>query len=189
MAHQTPPAVQHQITLLASKSPLDRQKAAMQLGKLGHPDAVEPLIEQLWNEHDKVVRSNIILALEYLKDDRAVKPLLQMLRSEFEPIRGKQMLRVIIRLAGASVAPQLLQVLNAHRNVAVQREIVDLLGDIRLQEAIDPLLNLLNRISYQEAFVNQELRTSIMRALGLLRAEAAVLPTAPIIGGGSRPRA
>lgn len=184
MPSDIPPEVQRHIALLSQRSALERQKAAMMLGRLHHPAAVDPLIDLLWLEQDKVVRSNAIQALEYIRDDRAVQPLLQMLRSEFEPIRARHMLRVAIKLAGPSIAPTLVQMLNTHKSAAIQREIVDLLGEIRYVDALFPLLDILQSLDYQEAYHNQELRTAVLRVLGLLQDHRAVEPLISLLESG-----
>lgn len=161
---------------LRSSSALTRQRAAKALARRGDPQAVIPLLDQLWQEHDKVVRSQIINALEQIGDARVVEPLLQMLHSETDEVRAEHMLHVIIRLAGPSVAPSLIDILMMHRSYGVRREIVKLLGNIRYQDALYPLLDQLEMLDYQQAYHNQALRTAILRALGQLR-DARALPT------------
>lgn len=181
---QTPPAVQRHIDKLTAKSALERQNAATALGKLHHPHAVEPLIDLLWNEQDKVVRSRAIQALAFINDDRAVEPLIVMLRSEFDPVRGRDMLRVVTKLGGPSTADRLVQLLNNHKSPSIQRQIVDMLGEIRYQAAVEPLLMLLSQLDYQDHYHNQELRTAVFRVLGLLRDRRAVEPLLRILEAG-----
>lgn len=181
---QTPAAVQRHIERLQDSSALERQNAATALGKLHHPDAVEPLINLLWNEKDKVVRSRAIQALEFIGDERAVEPLITMLRSEFDPVRGKDMLRVATKLGGPTIAGRLLQLLNNHKSPPIQRQIVDMLGEIRYAAAVEPLLELLGRLDYQDHYHNQELRTAVLRVLGLLRDVRAVEPLLRLLESG-----
>lgn len=182
--NDAPPGLQRHIEALQSDSALERQNAATALGKLHHPAAVEPLIDLLWNERDKVVRSRAIQALEFINDPRAVEPLLTMLRSEFDAVRGRDMLRVVTKLGGPNVAGRLLQLLNNHKSPTLQRQIVDMLGEIRYAAAVDPLLDLLSRLDYQDHYHNQELRTAVLRVLGLLRDERAVEPLLRLLESG-----
>lgn len=162
------------LTLLNTDSALERQKAARSLGRSRDADAVEPLLDRLWQEQDKVVRSAIIDALNRIGDQRVVEPLLQMLRSEVDPVRGEQILTVVIRLGGPSIADELLTLLSIQRSPFIQVEIVRLLGKIRYQNAVQPLMDLLAQLDYQQSYHNQSLRTAALRSLGELRDPRAV---------------
>lgn len=170
---------------LRSSSALQRQQAAQALAALRDPAAVPSLLDQLWQESDKVVRSQIIVALDRIGDQRVVEPLLQMLRSEIDEVRAQQMLAVVIRLAGPSVAEPLLDILATHRSYSIRREIVALLGQIRLTAALYPLLDLLAQLDYQQTYHNQGLRTAVLRALGQLRDARAVPPLLALLAKGT----
>ena len=71
--------------LRAAREPSVRRIAALVLGKLGDPHAVDPLIERLRQDEDERVRAAAAVSLGDLGDDRAVDPLIEHLGNAPSP--------------------------------------------------------------------------------------------------------
>src|SRR5690606_28821754 len=65
-----------------------RSTAALILGKIGDPQAADPLIESL-NESNFWIQMSAIMALGYIKDPRAVAPLIQKLSYQDNDSRNR----------------------------------------------------------------------------------------------------
>jgi len=64
-----------------------RAQAALKLGELGHPVAIEPLITALKDKHP-LVRSNAARALGNIGDERAIEPLTALTQEDLEKDKG-----------------------------------------------------------------------------------------------------
>jgi HEAT repeat protein len=72
--------------MLSEDDETSRWKAAEMLGRMGDPDAVEPLIDTLWDD-DPRVRLKAAWALGQIGDPRAINPLRRLYRMENEGAR------------------------------------------------------------------------------------------------------
>ncbi|WP_204102917.1 MULTISPECIES: HEAT repeat domain-containing protein [Spirulina sp. CCY15215] len=80
-------AVPHLIRLLRDICPLVRVSAAYGLGRNTSVDAVEPLIEQYYQDWNGYVRKGIIWALGNCRDRRSVGLLTKALRTDISAVR------------------------------------------------------------------------------------------------------
>jgi HEAT repeat protein len=74
------------IRMLTDDDEINRWKAAESLGRMGDPDAVEPLIGSLWDD-DSRVRLKAAWALGQIGDPRAIVPLKRLYRMEKEDMQ------------------------------------------------------------------------------------------------------
>jgi len=65
-----------------------RAQAAWELGELGHPVAIEPLITALRYDEYPPVRSNAARALGSIGDERAIEPLTALTQEDLEKDKG-----------------------------------------------------------------------------------------------------
>lgn len=75
------------INLLGEACPLIRVSAAYALGRNPSPDAVEPLIEQLEQDWNGYVRKGVVWALGNCRDQRALTPLVDALKTDIPAVR------------------------------------------------------------------------------------------------------
>lgn len=126
-----------------------RPLVASTLGQIGDRRAVEPLIEAL-RDPDKLVRYHAALALGKLKDRRAVEPLIYALFDEMPPIGPDPLTGdpMTVRAAAAQALGELkaekavpaLKVLLKDENRGIRRTVIQALGRIGNEEAINALL-------------------------------------------------
>jgi HEAT repeat protein len=76
----------HYLNLLSDENPINRWKGAVSLGRMGDPQAVEPLINALGDE-DVRVRLKTIWALGVIGDSRAIPSLKKLYRIESDDTR------------------------------------------------------------------------------------------------------
>lgn len=76
----------HFIRMLSEDNEASRWKAAESLGRMRDPDAVEPLIDTLWDD-DSRVRLKAAWALGQIGDTRAITPLRRLYRMENEGVQ------------------------------------------------------------------------------------------------------
>jgi HEAT repeat protein len=74
------------IRMLSNDDETRRWKAAESLGRMRDPDAVDPLIDTLWDD-DSRVRLKAAWALGQIGDNRAIPPLRRLYRMENEGVR------------------------------------------------------------------------------------------------------
>ena len=74
------------IRMLSEDNETSRWKAAESLGRMRDPEAVDPLIDTLWDD-DSRVRLKAAWALGQIGDIRAIPPLRRLYRMENESVR------------------------------------------------------------------------------------------------------
>jgi HEAT repeat protein len=74
------------IRMLSEDNETSRWKAAESLGRMRDPEAVDPLIDTLWDD-DSRVRLKAAWALGRIGDIRAIPPLRRLYRMENESVR------------------------------------------------------------------------------------------------------
>lgn len=80
-------AVPALIRLLGDVCPLVRVSVAYALGRNPHPDAVDPLIQQLATDWNGYVRKGLVWALGNSRDRRSISPLLKALATDISAVR------------------------------------------------------------------------------------------------------
>ena len=170
------PSVEPLISALEHPDGDVRWKAAIALGEIGDQRAIEPLIRQL-SDTDRFVKSRVAhalgmigapavhplirtlregdgnlrwgaaIALGRIKDPQAVEPLIQALADKYENVRaeaaaslasiGKPAITPLIRFLKYSVGGMRIEVMNA-------------LGELHANDAIEPLVQMLEKADEQE---------------------------------------
>jgi HEAT repeat protein len=171
-----PRAVEPLIILLKDKDRHLRRDSAKALGKLGDPRAVEPLI-LLLKDKDQNLRSNSVIALGKIADPRAVEPLIGVLKDKDSLVRkaavealdklgwkpqnkreeafyliGKQDWDGCVKIGAPAVEPLIL-LLKGGEDRHIYNEIVKTLGEIGDRRAVEPLLNLLEKVESNKEIV------------------------------------
>jgi len=80
-------AIPHLIYLLTDTCPLVRVSAAYGIGRNPSPDAVDPLIAQLYRDWNGYVRKGVVWALGNCRDRRCLNPLIATLRTDIPAVR------------------------------------------------------------------------------------------------------
>jgi HEAT repeat protein len=75
------PTVDELIRKLEEGSSMQRQHAAQELGKLGDPKAIEPLVKRMLSDGDKTVRCSAAVALGKIGKPEAIPGLAEAVRS------------------------------------------------------------------------------------------------------------
>ncbi len=129
---------------------LVRLHAVETLGKTRSPQAVEPLLSVLFNDHDSAVREDAVRALGAIRDSRAVEYLLAAMR---EPGLRTLAVEALGRIGDTRAVPVLVEVLTGTRPPEATRAVTGC-GD-----------------QWNEEFITQ---SAAARALGLIGDEAAI---------------
>lgn len=142
-----------------------RARAATRLGNLGCSNAVNELIKAL-EDPSTYVPLKSAAALGKVKDKKAIKPLINLFKSENPNLRDSAM-RALINM-GEDAVPELLTSLN-HKNAHTRQMSVEALGEISSSGYVEDILKALND---KESTV----RWRAARALGNLGDYAGVKP-------------
>jgi len=119
-----------------------REPAALALGWLNDPRAVEPLIRALETDKHQFVRWRAAGALGNLGDPRAVEPLVRALESdEYNDVRGDAA-RSLGRLGDPRAVEPLVRALRRALGKDLEG-VVWALGELRDEKAVEPLVGLL----------------------------------------------
>lgn len=140
-----PRAVGPLIRLLSDPDRFVKGRAALALGMIGEK-AVGPLITVL-REGDGNQRWGAAIALGKIRDIRAVKPLVRALGDKYENVRAE----AAASLAGIgkpAIAP-LIDFLKFADGTA-RAEVMNTLGDLQATDAIEPLIQLLEKADEDE---------------------------------------
>ena len=144
------PAIPSLVTALRHEEWLVRLHAVEGLGKTRSPQAVEPLLSVLFNDHDSAVREDAVRALGALRDPRAVEYLLIAMR---EPGLRTLAVEALGRIGDTRAVPVLIEVLTGTRPPEATRAVPGC-GD-----------------QWNEEFITQ---SAAARALGMIGDEAAI---------------
>ena len=116
-----------------------RKEAAMALEEIGKP--AEELLIQALGEEDKHVQARAALILGNMGHRRAVEPLIQILGGADYSLR-LEAARALEKVGKQAVEP-LIQILK-HENRDVRVRAIEILGNIRDEKAIEPLIRALD---------------------------------------------
>ncbi len=146
-AKQDEHLIEQLTTLLGATQRQRRARVAMILGYIGGPRATDALLAALQDQSGGV-RLMAAKALGAIGDERAIEPLITLLLRDYFFI-GSAIADTLAQFGEPAVLPLLnllprLGLLERQRGVVVQRWIFEVLGKLKDQRAIPPLLKLLN---------------------------------------------
>lgn len=143
-----------------------RVKAAVQLGEIGDPATVFPLIETLWDE-ERLVKESAIEALGKIGIP-AVLPLFNMLVDYEKREISRELENVLVKV-GKPAVQILVKLINKKNYESYATNIIKILEEIGDQEAVIPLINLLEDNS-------EIIRNCAIKALGKIGDKRAIQP-------------
>ena len=116
-----------------------RAASARALGRIGHPDALEPLVEALDREGAVEVKREIAFALGILGETEAVGPLLEALDREVDATTSAEIAIALGRLGDAAALDALHSLLGSSWGIIRERalEAIALIADAR---SVPPLV-------------------------------------------------
>lgn len=145
-----------------------RASAAVSLGRIGDPRAVDPLIEALQDE-DPEVRKNAAVALGEISDPRAVNPLIEVLDDE-NPEVWRNVTEALGKLGEQAVDPLIMILIDEGQQSSDARSgAARALGKIGDPRAVEPLIVALKDEAYM-------VRSGAASALGEISDPRAVDP-------------
>jgi HEAT repeat protein len=170
------PSVEPLISVLQHPDSDVRWKAAIALGEIGDLRATEPLIRQL-SDSDRFVKSRIAhalgmigapvvrplirvlregdgnqrwgaaIALGIIKDPQAVEPLILALADKYENVRAEAA-AALVAMGEPAIAP-LIRFLK-YSEGTVRIEVMTALGELHASDAIEPLVQMLEKADEEE---------------------------------------
>lgn len=139
---QDPRAIDPLLGLLTDPDRFVKSRAAIALGMIGDP-AVEPLIRAL-REGDGNLRWGAAVALGRIRDIRATEPLIRALADKYENVRAEA--AAALAAIGQPAIKPLLHFMK-YADSTARIEVMNALGDLQAAEAIEPLIQMLERAS------------------------------------------
>jgi len=158
---------------LDSEEMMVRRHAIQALGRIGDPEAVPDLLEELARSGSRELRHFIVRALERIGDPRATEPVAALLSDESYGLRvlAARALQSIDKNTDA--VPGLIDALkDPHWLVRVTA--AETLGSMKATKAVDPLIGLLKD-------KHSSVRRAAAEALGKMNAEKARKPLAAVL--------
>jgi HEAT repeat protein len=141
-------AVKPLIRLLTHENPVARQSAAHALGKIGHLDARDALIQAL-NDDNATVVGKVAYALGKIGDPDALAPIIELLTREDRELQG--MLVAVVEMFGSTATPVLIGSLT-HHNHHVRENTADILRLLGSLDAVPALIEVLQDPHWQVRF-------------------------------------
>ncbi len=138
-------AVEPLIRLLSDPDRFVKGRAAIALSTIGEP-AVNPLIRAL-QEGDGNLRWGAAIALGRIRDVRAVEPLIRALADKYENVRAEAA-AALAAIGEPAVAP-LIRFLK-YTDSTGRIEVMNTLGDLQAAEAVEPLIQMLEKADDDE---------------------------------------
>ena len=120
------------IKALRYNNSYERINAAVVLGKIGDPRAIEPLISAL-QDSDSDVRQYVVEALGKIGDPRAIEPLIKVLNDSNEVMR-KQATDSLSKFGTSAVNPLIKALKDSHEYT--RKHATEALGKINFTEAL-----------------------------------------------------
>jgi len=141
----SPKGIEPLITLLCDEDRFVKSRAAAALGMIGEP-AVEPLIRTL-SEGDGDHRWGAAIALGKIRDPRSIEPLIRALADKYENVRAES--AASLAAIGKPAVGPLLRFLK-YTGGPARIEVVAAIGQLRDEDAIQPLFQLLENADDEE---------------------------------------
>ncbi len=138
-------AIDPLIRLLCDDDRFVKGRAAYALGLIGEP-AVDPLLRAL-REGDGNLRWGAAIALGKIRDPRAIEPLIRALADKYENVRAEA--ATSLAAIGKPALEPLIRFLK-FSDRAVRIEVVTALGELKDTEAIQPLIQMLEKADEEE---------------------------------------
>ncbi len=138
-------AIDPLIRLLSDDDRFVKSRAALALGMIGKP-AMEPLIKAL-QQGDGNLRWGAAVALGKVKDPDAVEPLIWALADKYENVRAEAAAS-LAAIGTPAIAP-LIRFLK-YTEGSVRIEVINALGDLHANDAIEPLVQMLEKADEEE---------------------------------------
>jgi len=148
-----------------------KENAVKALVGIGSP-AVDPLILALESE-DPDTRENAACALGKIGDENVIKPLILLLADEEWEVE-KAANDALVAIGEPAVEPLILVLQDDNENVYLQLKVVDVLGELGDERAIQPMIQALKS-------GDPELRADLAYSLGMM-GEPAVEPLIQVLG-------
>jgi HEAT repeat protein len=139
-----------------------RLLAARTLGEIGDPQAVEPLLDCMWDE--RAIAATVMIALGKIRDKRTIEPLVQLIQREIEDERylgsiSQNNINIAIATLGRFGSDSVHYLISLFPNSKKYRsQIIKALSETGTEEAVDWLIT-----AYDDW---REYRQSIITALG-----------------------
>jgi HEAT repeat protein len=140
-----PGAIDPLVRLLSDEDRFVKSRAALALGKIGKP-AVEPLIFEL-RQGDGNMRWGAAIALGKVQDPDSVEPLIRALTDKYENVRAEAAAS-LAAIGTPAIAP-LIHFLK-YSEKPVRLEVMNALGELHANDAIEPLVQILEKADEQE---------------------------------------
>jgi HEAT repeat protein len=150
-------AIDPLIRLLSDTDRFVKGRAALALGMIGEP-AVEPLIRAL-TEGDGNRRWGAAIALGRIRDPRAVEPLIRALSDKYGNVRAEAAAALVA--TGEPAIATLIRYLKFTDGPA-RGEVMNVLGELHATEAIEPLIQILERADEHERVTIAEVIDEIL---------------------------
>jgi HEAT repeat protein len=138
-------AIDPLIQLLSDEDRFVKSRAALALGMIGTP-VVAPLIHVL-REGDRNQRWGATIALGKVKDPDSVEPLIRALADKYENVRAEAAAS-LASIGRPAIAP-LIHFLKYSKG-PVRIEVMNALGELHANDAIEPLVQMLGKADEQE---------------------------------------
>ncbi len=126
-----------------------RRKAAIALGEIGDPIAVDPLIKA-FKDKDNLVRAHTVTALGKIGNPKAVDPLIEALKDNDYGVR-RSALKALDKIRDAKAVAPIIEALGDKHDV-IRGEAAMALGNFKDPKAVEPLIETLGDNDYKVRF-------------------------------------
>jgi len=152
-----PRAIDPLIRLLSDEDRFVKGRAALALGMIGKP-ALEPLISALC-KGDGNMRWGAAIALGKVQDPASVKPLIRALADKYDNVRAEAAAS-LAAIGTPAIAP-LIHFLK-YSEKPVRLEVMNALGELHASDAIEPLVQMLEKADEQERYAIASILDAIL---------------------------
>lgn len=147
-----------------------RVRAVKALGKYKDPNVVSVLIKALQDDKDSLVRIQVVKSLGRIEDEKSISALIRVLEDEDDGVRSSAVNffydginRIAISASNPALIPALIRLLENDELEHIRKYAASILGDIKAQSAVLPL------IRYLEDEDDHLVKGNAIRALGKIR--------------------
>jgi HEAT repeat protein len=136
--------------------------------------SVEPLLEVLQDENSSTLHRECIKALGEIRDKRAVKPLLEVLKNKKISLR-EEAVKALGQMGDSTVVKPLISVLQNENSPTLRVQTIRALGSTKDKRAVEPLIEVLQReMQKSRAEANTAIIIEVAGALGKIKDERAI---------------